>query len=524
MRRAIGYGLKHSQPNDGDTEESTKKQYTIFITMVGEAWKGVGRLPNVGDPLSNDTTGVGIKNYAPDKDGFKKDKERLHRINDENPCILAIKKYIPRSVAREGGKRATRNHYQSIKVIDAITVTLPKDNYQKHFSNACAEADISKAEGYLISVIILGFHAKLYGILNKGKRLPVIIPSANARDKMFDERVQQDSFKSVIHTTLIELCGYVPHGECVVCKKYLLCFDEETLKEFGHRIACFLSHVFKSFDLTSLTSSYSKVYLKFSGLLFMSNEEKEDLKKMKKKLIEKFTEHVVTMHEDVKMSIDRAFDGETLTNDDLEKCNGKFAHVMKAASVFATLNNDGSNVEDVRARINEILSQDVSRDTLSSRWDRFLERCKVFKPSLYHILHEAQNPSLYQRARESIAEANEDFNMSIYDALEAGILTEKDMSPLYARFEHVMKAAEAASKLELDGSNIKSVYDDIDKIFSKGVVAEETIRCRWDTFLQRCMEQDDFLYKQLFKERGGRTIAKPATTEHNGEFAVHLNQ
>jgi hypothetical protein len=493
----------------GETADSIKEQYIIFITMVGDEWKRAGYLPNMGDILSDDTLGAAMKNYNPEAYGFLDDLVRLHRIPEDNPCILAIKKYITRSVAKEVGQQATAKDIASIKVIDAISVVLPKDNYQKHFSKACTAADISKAEGYLISIIILGFYAKLYRIRNEGegKLLPVVIPSANARDKMFDERVQQESFQRVFSTALILVCGYVPHGECVVCKKYLLTFDEEMLMEFGYRIACFLDCVFE-FDLTSLTKSHSNVYLKeYSGLLFMSDEEKADLKEMRQKLIEAFIERVTLMHEDVKMSIYDAFSGKTLKSEQLERCNGRYTHMMKAASVFSTLKNDGSNVEDVRDRIDEILGQDVSHEGLSSRWRSFLERCKDFNSSLYHILHEAQNPSLYQRARESIAEANEDFNMSIYDALETGILTDNDLSPLYQKFEHVTKATEAASELEPDGSNIASVYNEIDKIFSKGV-PESTIKSRWASFLQRCKDQDGRLHSQLHRQRQMRAATE----------------
>jgi hypothetical protein len=394
MRFAIKYGLENSQLKVGETADSIKEAYKIFITMVGEEWIRAGYLPNMGDILSDDTLGAAMKNYNPEAYGFLDDLVRLHRIPEDNPCILAIKKYITRSVAKEAGQQATAKDIASIKVIDAISVVLKKDGYKKHFSKACTAADISKAEGYLISIIILGFYAKLYRIRNEGegKLLPVIIPSANARDEMFDERVQQESFETVFSTVLIVMCGYVPHGECMVNKKYLLAFEEEELMEFGYRIACFLDSIFE-FDLSSLTSSHSKVYLKFSGLLFMSDEEKEGLRKMRQKLIEQ----LLMMHEDVKMSI--------------------------------------------------------------------------------------------------------------YDAFENGILTEEDMSPLYQRFEHVIKAAAASSKLEPDGSNIKSVYDEIDKIFSKGV-PETTFKMRWSSFLERCKDQDGRLHSQLHRQRQMRAATE----------------
>ena len=94
--------------------------------------------------------------------------------------------------------------------------------------------------------------------------------------------------------------------------------------------------------------------------------------------------------------------------------------------------------------------------------------------------------------------------MSIYDAFENGIVTEEDLSPFYDRYEHVIKAAAASSELKPDGSNIESVYDDIDEIFSKGVESEETITSRWQRFLQRCKEQDTSLHGKLYKERQTR--------------------
>ena len=79
-------------------------------------------------------------------------------------------------------------------------------------------------------------------------------------------------------------------------------------------------------------------------------------------------------------SIDSAFNGETLDEEDLQVLGGKYSHVIRAASEFAILEDDGSNAQSVFEHIDDIFTSreegDKSQDkTKDSRWRSFEKRC-----------------------------------------------------------------------------------------------------------------------------------------------------
>ena len=79
-------------------------------------------------------------------------------------------------------------------------------------------------------------------------------------------------------------------------------------------------------------------------------------------------------------SIDSAFDGETLDEEDLQVLGGKYSHVVQAASAFATLEDDGSNAQTVFEEIDTIFTTKEEGDnswdtTKGERWKSFEKRC-----------------------------------------------------------------------------------------------------------------------------------------------------
>ena len=508
MKAAIRFGLFDILPRETDTKESIQRGYNTYEKNISSEWRRVGCTPNTGHPLSENTLGVKVKNYSPSTDNFRfaDDPLTTNRIHNSNGCISVHRVAIVNSVAREAGGQVAPAEYVATAFIDAITIVLIKDRYAANFAAACKLAGITKTEGYLISVILLGYHAKFYQKCHgEGQRLPVAFASANAYKNMIDSRFTTgDLMAPPFMTQLMELCRKLPHGECVLNSKYLLQFDEQQLRAFGYREACFLNRVF-SVDLSRLVASHSIVYLKYSGYLFMSDEERADLNEARKDLLAK----IAKARAHLEATITKAFKGDALTEADLNQYKKRYNHVMLAAERFAILTRDGSNAAQVAGEIHAIFSVDasgedvVSDNTRRSRWNSFFDRCMKVDSTLCQLLRQAASESGIRDLRRAASESIS--SETIADAFENGVLTEEDMAMTNSKFTHVVKAAAATFELMQDGSNAPQVFDKIDKIFAKDSSGEDvlisTLKRRWDTFLDRYKTVDPFLSKRLNDKR-----------------------
>ena len=138
-------------------------------------------------------------------------------------------------------------------------------------------------------------------------------------------------------------------------------------------------------EMKKLASALSKVGWKFSSLvdtheIEMYNRLKESqaggdddaLLDMLQKRYDAQTQHYST--------IDSAFSGETLDEEDVQVLGGKYSHVIQAASAFAILEDDGSNAQTIFEDIDIIFTTkeegDTSHDhTKDDRWKAFEKRC-----------------------------------------------------------------------------------------------------------------------------------------------------
>ena len=466
MKAAIRFGLFDILPKETDTKESTRLGYNTYESNISSEWRRVGCTPNTGHPLSENTRGVKVTNYCPSTDNFRfaDDPLTTNRIHNSNGCISVHRVAIVNSVAREAGGQVAPAEYVATAFIDAITIVLIKDRYAANFAAACKLAGITKTEGYLISVILLGYHAKFYQKCHgEGQRLPVAFASANAYKNMIDSRFTTgDLMAPPFMTQLMELCRKLPHGECVLNSMYLLQFDEQQLRAFGYREACFLNRVF-SVDLSRLVASHSIVYLKYSGYLFMSDEERADLNEARKDLLAK----IAKARAHLEATITKAFKGDALTEADLNQYKKRYKHVMLAAERFAIMTRDGSNAAQVAGEIHAIFSVDaseedvVSDNTRRSRWNSFFDRCMKVDSTLCQLLRQAASESGIRDLRRAASESgirNPTISSEIIaDAFENGVLTEEDMAQANSTFTHVVKAAAATFELTRDGSNAVQV-------------------------------------------------------------------
>jgi hypothetical protein len=528
--RAAAKRIMNKTVDMNDLRESLKKGLIVLYTeyksrddfIIAErnakkaiiaAWKKVGdgkyeNAINMGnDPAEmklGDLWGLVIKNYAPidDCDLQNGSDETTHpnRIPDSNPCINAYKKRLLNSICREVLREfpeatPVAPNYNRIQFIDTCILALDKEDYQSEIETAAQLGGITVPEFYLFGLLMVGFHAKHYGYCNEGVgALPVIAASANARDNLFEEGVRNINSESIPHQTkLMRFYSYVPHGECVTVKIYLLRFEEESQKVFGQRLLHFYYDIHPDSSLKQLLKQGSRVYLRYSGLDFMTEDEK-------KELLDAIEEIIRKMHEERDFCIEamtKAFNGEELTEDVLIGNRAKFKRGLHAAFAASKLTED--NLATICKKVNDSLTEGLSRSKGTAQWKRFLHYCRGYNRQMTKRLYTESTVKKYHDYEPKVL---------MHDGFTMEDVTDEEFESLLGGFKgkyaHVINAGRVCSNMELDGSNIKSVYDEIDEIFSKGVESEETITSRWRSFLQRCEDHDTSLHGKLHKERQTR--------------------
>jgi len=427
VRRAI-LNMLHlliSTPTDEDEYKTAylkaRDDLAKAIAKVsGGRWKDY---INLSDLLSDFTKGLVCKNYAPNDDCNEQNKGMHNRIPRTNSCILTYAKVLINSLLKEAesGYRFD-GAFNAVAFVDACVLALEKDRYKAEIREFIGAAGISLDEFYLISIMLIGFQAIWYGMNNNGNPMPLLLASANARDHLIDTTLQPNEYGNII-TSWLFYCSVVPHGECFVTKKYLLQWDEEAYRKFGNSFVWFYSRFGGHLTaIEQLIDDGSEIVFRFSGWLSLSEEEKADIRACRRINSEmmrlaaimyraewKFS--ALTNTADIEMynrlkaskgkgsdntlieklqkryashvnysTIDSAFNGETLDEEDLQELGGKYSHVIQAASEFAILEDDGSNAKSVCKAIDDIFTSreegDNSWDTTKdARWLSFEKRC-----------------------------------------------------------------------------------------------------------------------------------------------------
>ena len=177
-------------------------------------------------------SGVVFKNYNPEDDDREVERgeiaDKFCPISRKNPCIMAYHDFLPNSLEKER-KRLDKGGVilAEVRFIDAVPASVAKEEYKKEIEKLWNKWGLDEALLYSIGILMLDFHAKHHRCVN-GRPLPVVIASANARDKCFSLSMFDD--REVFETNLVRICGVMPHGECWVRRMYLLRWDE---KGFG---------------------------------------------------------------------------------------------------------------------------------------------------------------------------------------------------------------------------------------------------------------------------------------------------
>ena len=428
VRRAI-LNMLHLLINPPTDEDEFKTAYLkarddlakAIAKVSGGRWK---EYINLSDLLYDFTKGLVCKNYAPNDDCNERNKGMHNRIPRTNSCILTYAKVLINSLLKEAGSSDRfKGAFDAVAFVDACVLALEKDRYQAEIKEFIWAAGISLDEFYLISIMLIGFQAIWYGMNNNGNPMPLLLASANARDHLIDTTLQPNEYGNII-TSWLFYCSVVPHGECFVTKKYLLQWDEEAYRKFGNSFVWFYSKFGGQLAvIEQLIDDGSEIVFRFSGWLSLSEEEKADIRACRRinsemitlaaimyraewkfsaltntadiemynrlkaskgkgsdnTLIEKLQKRYAS-HESNYSTIDSAFNGETLDEEDLQELGGKYSHVIQAASAFATLEDDGSNAQIVFEEIDTIFTTkeegDKSQDkTKDSRWRNFEKRC-----------------------------------------------------------------------------------------------------------------------------------------------------
>jgi len=427
VRRAI-LNMLHlliSPPTDEDEYKTAylkaRDDLAKAIAKVsGGRWK---EYINLSDLLYDFTKGLVCKNYAPNDDCNEHDEGMHNRIPRTNSCILTYAKVLINSLLKEAkSDYRFEGAFNAVAFVDACVLALEKDRYKAEIREFINAAGISLDEFYLTSIMLIGFQAIWYGMNNNGNPMPLLLASANARDHLIDTTLQPNEY-GIINTSWLIYCSVVPHGECFVCTSHLLQWDEEAYRKFGNSFVWFYSRFGGHLAvIKELIANGSEIVFRFSGWLSLSEEEKADIRACRRLNSEIITLAAImyragwefsalTSTADIEMynrlkaskgkgsdktlieklqkryasfvdysTIDSAFNGETLDEEDLQVLGGKYSHVIQAASAFATLEDDGSNAQTVFEEIDTIFttkeegdnSQDMTKD---QRWVSFEKRC-----------------------------------------------------------------------------------------------------------------------------------------------------
>ena len=184
----------------------------------------------------------------------------------------------------------TLEGHLGVRLIDACCIVLDKDgNYLKEIQDFVNDSDlVDKYEFYALSIITLGYHAR-YQIACGKAALPILPSTANGRDHLLD----YDAIRfidGVYTNAYIQLYQYVPHGECWSNKTYLLQFGYDEMISFGRALVGFYSQfeglgrlaelkdcVDLDLSTDDLKVTGSTIAFRYSGVLFMTPEEREEL-------------------------------------------------------------------------------------------------------------------------------------------------------------------------------------------------------------------------------------------------------
>ena len=229
------------------------------------------------------------ENYAPSTD--KAGEGSNNCIPRSNPCIRTFCKSLINSLLAKAGEERSTSENPSVRFVDACSVALVKDKYQTEIKEFVKAAGISLEEFYLLSMMSIGFHSKYYKIINNGKPMPLIVASANARDNLLDMELEFADNGTIL-TCLLKYFGVVPHGECFVVKRNLMQWDDADYVRFNLSLVMFYSSFPELEVIGKLIEMGSRITHRYSGWDFMTVQEREDMKALRRAIQETATSQI----------------------------------------------------------------------------------------------------------------------------------------------------------------------------------------------------------------------------------------
>lgn len=153
---------------------------------------------------------------------------------------------------------------------------LGKDNYQGEIKAFVEDAGFrDEHEFYMLSLITMGYQIRYYKSMNESRPLPILPATANGRDNLLEYN-EINFTNGVFENDYVKLFKSVAHGECWSNKVYLLGFEEKDYDQFGQALVGFYS-CFDDFRQLSALGGESRIAYRYSGLDFMTKEEREEL-------------------------------------------------------------------------------------------------------------------------------------------------------------------------------------------------------------------------------------------------------
>ena len=325
----------------------------------------------------------------------------------------------------------------------------------------------------MVPLITMGYHARYYSYENQGRKLPVLLTTANGRDECFDyDNIRYDN-AGVYEGSVIKLYQYVSHGETWANKGYLLsfvdttdtdgeevpCVDElpcveevpriEYYEQFGSALVGFYSN-FKSLTQLDQLDGKSRIAYRYSGFDFMTPEERLELILNREwffrasSLAKVMSENSPTWTRDALVNLDDTFRSK----------NGlKRSELLAMYDRFLAKKEPEALVEDLKKVL----------DDHTKGFFKFLDGFGDILGSIF--------------ANE------EDVKLSIED--------EKKYSQFRHSFDAALILKEGLDKSDtLIESEVQSVFTEIDKVFEKDYATGEKIadpskNARWTRFFTR---------------------------------------